>query len=145
MLRKRGFDPSLFAADAEDPLSSDSSPPLSRSGTPPAQVSPDFYLQPLAAYSELRRHIPDRHAPETTVARVTKTPRTEVSEPGAASTETTSPRVAPGMGSGFADGVVQGQWGDGSGVGIMGSGGQMGDLAFTGTEYFDFLDPFFQL
>jgi hypothetical protein len=98
----------------------------------------------MSTYSELRRKLSERHAPETTV-RPIKTPRTEISE--LASTETTSSMMAPPDLSGYrpaepefvqyasADQIVGDinleEWGEG--------------VALTGTEYFDFLDPFFQL
>ena len=122
------------------------SPPISRSGTPPVQASPDFYPQPLSTYSELRRNLSERHAPETTLARSVKTPRTEISE--LASTETTASAMAPPDLPAYPPAEVHfAQYASADQtVGSMNLGPEWGEgVAFTGTEYFDFLDPFFQL
>jgi hypothetical protein len=99
---------------------------------------------PLSTYSELRRQLPDRHAPEETVPRTGKIPRTETSD--ISYTDTTSasvmhvdrgaaaPNDARNAGYVGFEGYTDG------GILLLGD-----ELAFAGTEYFDFLDPLFQL
>ena len=93
---------------------------------------------------QINDNILDRYLPETTVLSVMKMSWTEVSEPASTDTMEAFLIVSRQKNNSYRQIVYQGLWAN-DGVVAGEFVPQMTSRTFSTTDYFDFLDPFFQL